>query len=77
MLESSRFQWAMLTSNGIPESGAKSMGLGAIPARTAADPRAAICAPLSVQKRSGGRRKAIPASSQRSAARDRRRELAE
>ena len=53
------------------------MGLGTTPARTAADPRAAIWAPLSVQKRSGGRRRVMPASSQRSAARERRRELAE
>ena len=38
-----------MVSRGIPESGAKSMGLGSTPARTAALPSAAIWAPLSVQ----------------------------
>src|SRR5690625_1107680 len=47
------------------------------PARTSAEPKAAIIAPLSVQYLIGGIRTVIPASAHRTAARPRSRELAE
>ena len=61
----------------MPESGEKSQSEGGSPAATSSEPIAAIWAPLSVQKRSGGMRTWTPAASARSVNRARRREFAE
>lgn len=50
----------------IEESGPKSKGEGSTPSRTKSRPKAAICAPLSVQKRSGGIRTLTPTLAARS-----------
>ena len=50
----------------MPESGEKSQSEGGSPAATSSEPIAAIWAPLSVQKRSGGIRTWTPAASARS-----------